>query len=110
MLRPALVLMLLAPSAALAQTAEPREACLLAAGGRKIIEGACLLSPIGEDGSFQIASPDGALFAQVLITGEGTGDGYWNGTAGAGHAHDPLGSLRRTGGCWIGETAILCVW
>ena len=68
------------------------------------------LQPFSFDGSFQIASPDGRFFAQVLMDRPGQGTGWWNETPFAGHAHSPLGKLRRDDACWVNQWVSVCAW
>lgn len=105
-----LALAALAP-AARAEIDVPRDAeCLLIIGDQKLIGGRCTFTPLDADGSFTIAGLDGLFFAYVLVTGRGEADGYWNGTPGAQHAHDPLGRLTRKDACWQNANASVCAW
>ena len=59
-------------------------------------------------GSFSIGTgdPPSKYFAYVEIdTSAGVARGYWNGTAGASHAHEDLGSLVREGPYWVNDRA-----
>ena len=58
----------------------------------------------------RIASPDGRFFAQVLMDRPGQGTGWWNETPFAGHAHSPLGKLRRDDACWVNQCVSVCAW
>lgn len=105
-----LALAALAPPAR-AEIDVPRPAeCLLIVGDQKLIGGRCTFTPLDAEGSFTIAGLDGQFFAYVLVTGRGEADGYWNGTPGAQHAHDPLGKLRRDDACWVNDSASVCAW
>lgn len=84
--------------------------CLLVVKGAEIIRGTCLFTPIDADGSFQIAAMNGKFFAQMLVDQPGIGSGYWNETPFSGHAHSPLGTLRREDACWVNEEASICAW
>ena len=101
-------LLALAPAAA--QAADRPAECLLVVMGQEVIRGTCLFTPLAKDGSFQIASMNGKFFAQVLMDRPGRGTGYWNGEPYAGHAHNPLGALKREDACWVNETASVCAW
>ena len=92
-----------------AQDGRPAE-CLLKVQGQEVIRGTCIFTPLDADGSFQIMSLDDAFFAQVLMDRPGFGTGYWNGEANAGHAHSPLGALKRRDACWINQGASVCAW
>ena len=96
---------LLAASSAVA-LAKPAD-CLLQIAGRTYIDGPCNFSP-DTDGSFTIAAGD--YFATLLVDSPGVGQGYWNETPGAGHAHSPLGTMRRNQACWVNAKARLCAW
>lgn len=102
---------LLLASPALAEIGVARPAdCLLVVGNEKLIGGRCAFTPLDTDGSFQIASPDGRYFAQVLMDRPGQGTGWWNETPFAGHAHSPLGALRRDDACWVNQRVSVCAW
>ncbi|GAB1361766.1 hypothetical protein MASR1M32_10020 [Rhodobacter sp.] len=106
----ALTFLLLA-SPALAEIGVARPAdCLLIVGNEKLIGGRCAFTALDEDGSFQIASPDGRFFAQVLMDRPGNGTGWWNEEPFAGHAHSPLGALRRDDACWVNQRVSVCAW
>ena len=100
---------LLGASAAYAQDGRPAD-CLLVVAGAEIIRGACLFTPIDKDGSFQISALNGKYFAQVLMDRPGEGTGWWNETPYAGHAHSPLGTLRREDACWTSDRVSVCAW
>ena len=85
-------------------------ACLLVVMGKTFIHDTCLFTPIGRDGSFEIASMNGKYFAQVLINRPGRGSGYWNEVPYATHAHSPLGELRREDACWVNAQVSVCAW
>lgn len=80
--------------------------CLLEVDGKAYIDGPCEFSS-WEGGDFQILAGD--YFAYVYPS-DAPAYGYWNGTPGATHAHDPLGELRRDGACWVNETAKVCAY
>lgn len=104
-------LSLLLPGAALAEIDVPRKAdCLLVVGNEKLIGDTCMFTALDAGGSFSISSLDGQFFAYVLVDRPGVAQGYWNGTPYAGHAHDPLGTLRRDDACWVNDMASVCAW
>lgn len=88
--------------------------CVLSVAGTTYIDGPCEIDFFGGDGSFSALQldPSGDLsyFAYVLVIGRDVAEGHWNGERGASHAHTPLGTLQRRGGCWINETARVCAW
>lgn len=94
-------------------TADARPAdCLLEVQGRRVIDGTCDFSR-QSDGSFQISAKRGPRiewFAQVQVEGRNVAQGYWNGEAGARHAHYNLGQLQASGACWSNATARICAW
>lgn len=54
---------------------------------------------------------DGGYWVYILSEGDGLADMvYWNGEAGASHAHNSLGLMKREGSCWMNERAKLCVY
>ena len=77
--------------------------CFLEVGGRVYLDGICNYESLG-GGSFSIGTgdPPSKYFAYVEIdTSAGVARGYWNGTAGASHAHEDLGSLPY----WVNDRA-----
>lgn len=106
MRRPALlVLGALAWSAAPA-AAQPRPVdCELTVRGQTHIRGTCQFTPM-QGGSFQISGGD--YFAQVTLTGPGVAEGHWNADPASTHAQAPLGSLSRSGACWVGAAVRIC--
>ncbi len=84
--------------------------CLLMVGGATVIDGPCRFEPIDEEGSFTVTSPDGGFFVYLLVASPGVAEGYWNEERGAGHAHSPLGTLRRDEACWSNAEATVCAW
>ncbi|MBK6467538.1 MAG: hypothetical protein IPL38_02300 [Rhodobacter sp.] len=104
-------LSLLWASAATAEIDVPRKAdCLLVVQAEKLIGGSCMFTALDADGSFSISSLNGQFFAYVLVDRPGVARGYWNGAPYAGHAHDPLGQLRRDDACWVNDVASVCAW
>lgn len=96
---------------ALAETERSRDRiveCRLVIDRRDYIRGPCTFSRIDRDGSFQIMARNGRTFAQVLITGRGVGEGYWNGGRYGTHAHAALGTLRRDNACWANDRVSIC--
>jgi hypothetical protein len=87
--------------------------CYLSVQGKVYEDGPCeiMLQP---GGSFSIGAGNAArsrFFAYVdLDQTAGTARGYWNGTEAASHAHEELGSLLRSGGCWANGEAKVCAW
>ncbi len=84
--------------------------CLLVVEGAELIRGPCTFTALDTDGGFTIAVLNGKWFAYVLVDRPGHAQGYWNGTAYGGHAHDPLGPLHREDACWVNDTASVCAW
>ncbi len=86
------------------------ETCYFEVDNEILIEGTCSFVPF-EGGDFGIYDnySNPIYFAFVYIDGN-FAEGWWNEDAGAGHAHTPLGSLRRVGGCWINQTVRVCAW
>jgi hypothetical protein len=82
--------------------------CRLTVQGTNYIDGACWVR-LETGGSFQIMSLDGTYFAQ-LHNSNGSGQGYWNESPNATHAHTDLGAMTRSGGCWANESAEICAW
>ncbi|QUJ76956.1 hypothetical protein KDD17_02585 [Sulfitobacter albidus] len=83
--------------------------CELTVVGQTYINGPCDIRSLSDgEGSFQITSLDQKYFAYLYVRGAGIGEAFWNEIAGAGHAHTPLGNLRREGACWINDTARIC--
>jgi len=86
--------------------------CILEVGGTRYIDGPCDID-LQDDGSFIATARDhgeATYFAYVLLDGKDTATGYWNGEPGASHAHTPLGTLARHGGCWQNRDARVCAW
>lgn len=100
-----------------------------AARGPKVIYGSCKLIVDGvqyvniaqgcpiwmdTDGTFWIntdrANFMGDYIAELRPSGNGWGDGHWNGQAGSTHAQAPLGEDFRmgNGGCWSNRRATIC--
>lgn len=87
------------------------ETCLLIVDGQTIIDGPCDYWPISDDGTFQISSLDGSVFAQLSRDARpDLGIGYWNETPGASHAHTTIGDLKREGACWVNTASRICAW
>lgn len=83
--------------------------CLLAVGGQTYIAGSCDIIPLDDElGSFQIISTDLSYFAYLYVEGADAASAFWNETAGASHAHTPLGALTRDGACWVNAAARIC--
>ena len=86
--------------------AEPRPAdCELTVRGQTHIRGTCQFTPM-QGGSFQISGGD--YFAQVTLTAPGLAEGHWNADPASTHAQAPLGSLSRSGACWVGADVRIC--
>ena len=86
--------------------------CTLRVDGHTYLDGPCNID-LGTGGSFSIgtgnARTGSRYFAYVNRDPDsGIADGYWNGAPGSTHAHDPLGTLRREGACWMNERARVC--
>lgn len=81
---------------------------LLSRGGRPSVSGRHwqLRKPGRRSFSIGTGDPPSKYFAYVEIdTSAGVARGYWNGTAGASHAHEDLGSLVREGPYWVNDRA-----
>ena len=105
------VLLVLVPAAAVAEVDVTRDAdCLMVIEGQELIQGRCAFTPIDTDGSFILTGLNGKYFAYVVMDRPGVAEGYWNGTPYAGHAHAPLGTLRREDACWVNDIASVCAW
>lgn len=89
--------------------------CYLSVGGHVYLDGSCNVD-LTSDGSFSIGTGDtdrlrSRYFAYVNIDPETKkADGSWNGVDAESHAHDPLGTLTRSGGCWSNNHAKVCAW
>lgn len=84
--------------------------CLLQVNGRTVADGFCHVI-FFSGGSFQIVGRPGEPSAVVNIDGSsGRAEAYWNGEERAAHAHEPLGTVVRQGGCWINDHARACAW
>ena len=85
--------------------------CVLVVDGKTYLNGPCPMT-LEKGGDFTIGSDGKTMskhFAMVSIDkASGTGDGWWNGPEGGGHAHDKLGLLTRKGACWTNERAKVC--
>lgn len=103
MIRPSLIAAALLSSPASAAT------CRLVAPEVVVLDAPCAFEAFDADGSFTITFDAEPVFVTVIVDAPGTAQGYWNGgVPGATHAHDPLGTLRRDGACWVGEGATVC--
>lgn len=80
--------------------------CELTVRGRTYIKGICQFAP-SAGGSFRINS-DNNYFAYVSVVSPGVAEASWNGSPDSTHAHASLGSLKRSGACWIGDQAKIC--
>lgn len=93
-----------------ASPADARPAqCILEVAGKAHISGSCdyrLLKDASAD--FQVTGTDGRHFVYIYVDGD-RASAHWNGEAAESRAHDPLGELRRDGGCWVNDTARICV-
>lgn len=86
--------------------AEGRPAsCELTVRGRTYIEGVCQFTPM-PDGSFQISGGD--YFAYVNLTALGVAEASWNENPASTHAHASLGTVTRSGACWLGTGVRIC--
>jgi len=87
--------------------------CFLGVDGHVYLDGPCNIDSY-KDGSFSIGAGEkmrSRYFAYVNIDPDTKkADASWNGVAGENHAHDPLGTLTRTGGCWNNARAKVCAW
>jgi hypothetical protein len=87
--------------------------CFLSVDGRVYLDGPCTVN-IGKDGSFTVGVSDAKrsrYFAYVNVdAATKKADASWNGVEAESHAHDPLGTLSRDGGCWSNARAKVCAW
>lgn len=86
-----------------AATAETIRQCELTVAGKTYIQGPCDYDPIG-GGDFIIRQD--RYFAYVYVSPQP--NGYWNGDPPGDRAHEPLGDLSRSKGCWSNATAKVC--
>ncbi|PVA09496.1 hypothetical protein DC366_14015 [Pelagivirga sediminicola] len=107
-----LLIVALAVLASAANAQEPGDAfCYFETDGTIVIQGRCQFAAQG-GGSFKIFDrlPDFGHFANLLVSSDGQGAGYWNGAPGNTHAHEPLGRMIRVGGCWVNAQSRICAW
>ncbi len=84
--------------------------CILEVAGKTYISGPCDYRPLKDaGGDFQVTGADGRHFAYVYVEAPDRATAHWNGELGENRAHDPLGALRREDGCWVNDTARICV-
>ncbi len=85
--------------------------CLISVGGRTYLDGPCRIT-LYPGGGFQAGGRGrGAYFATVDIdSASGGATSFWNGVDAESHAHDPLGTVVRQGGCWVNSNARVCAW
>jgi hypothetical protein len=108
----AVALAIVAATPAFANTPYSRGICLFSYGSEVQLNGPCEYT-LDKDGSLYVSdvpASKGNLFAYVNLNGDGTADASWNGGGGASHAHDPLGTMTRKGGCWGNDLNVVCVW
>jgi hypothetical protein len=81
--------------------------CLLVVDGKSYIDGPCVFVP-STGGGFSIIGYNN-WFAVVNVA-DGVASGSWNNDGGqpASHAQDELGSLVRSGACFVGPKARVC--
>ncbi len=108
----ALALAALVAVAGPATAADRTAACKIIVKGRTYLDGPCLFSPT-PDGSFSIGTGETAKsrskhFAYVNKNGANDADAYWNEDPSDTHAQDPLGTVHRSGACWVNATAQIC--
>ena len=87
--------------------------CLLQVNGKTYINGYCDIE-MDKDGSFTVNVGEHVrnqtYFAYLYRNDDGTADASWNKDPRSTHAQSPLGSMTRTGACWISDFAKLCAW
>lgn len=86
--------------------------CLIEVDGKAYTFGQCNADR-ERDGSLSVGTGDAGrspIFAIVNATEGGAADGYWNEEPRASHAQSPLGTMRKSGGCWVNERAKVCAW
>ena len=85
--------------------------CLISVGGRTYLDGPCRIT-LYPGGGFQAGGRGrGAYFATVDIdSASGGATSFWNGVDAESHAHDPLGTVVRQGGCWVNSNERVCAW
>ncbi|WFU23583.1 hypothetical protein QA649_37120 [Bradyrhizobium sp. CB1717] len=84
--------------------------CLLDVQGTRYLDGVCN-GEFHQGGSFTLGFGGGSpYFISVKRNPNGTATANWNGTPGRSSADYPLGTLTRSGPCWVGEQARACAW
>lgn len=91
---------LLAASPALASR------CLLVVDDETKLSGPCQI----DRGTMSLTVGGGRGLTYFAVIQTDTGEAFWNEERGAGHAHTPLGSVSRTGACWLGRRTRICAW
>jgi hypothetical protein len=86
--------------------------CLLEVRGTSYLDGVCN-GEFLQGGSFTLGlggEEDSQYFVSVRRNSDGTATAHWNGPGGSNSADHPLGTLSRSGACWIGEQTKVCAW
>ncbi|BAU89385.1 hypothetical protein MPPM_0780 [Methylorubrum populi] len=86
--------------------------CLIEVDGKAFTFGQCNADR-EKDGSLSVGTGDASrspIFAIVNATDGASAEGYWNEEPRASHAQSPLGTMRKSGGCWVNEWAKVCAW
>lgn len=84
--------------------------CHLSVGAEVFTDGPCQYEE-DVDGSFRFFDAESnRMFVYMSMNGDGTAQGYWPGPTGGTHAHDSLGTLTRSGACWVNDVARVCAW
>ncbi|MCJ2064923.1 hypothetical protein MKK63_19740 [Methylobacterium sp. J-088] len=112
----ALVAGLLLPGAAWAQIKVRKADCLVEAGGRTLINGACEFltdaSAYGV-GGFRLATYENGYIrygAIVTISSPGRGTATWSREAGGKPEDGPTDVVTSNGACWTGSRSRVCAW
>lgn len=99
-------------STADAPASVPRQ-CYLKVDGVVHLDGTCLVFPMGKHAytmnTWTRGKPANSHFAMVSPNPDGTGTATWNADPDDDRALDPLGTVRKDGGCWANDRARLCV-
>jgi hypothetical protein len=86
--------------------------CLLEVRGTSYLDGVCN-GEFRQGGSFTLGlggEKNSQYFVSVERNSDGTATAHWNGRPGSNSANYPLGTLSRSGACWIGEQTKVCAW
>lgn len=86
--------------------------CTFVVDGKTVVEGRCLVFPMGDGGYTLNAWSDGkpaqSHFAVVSTNSDGTANVTWNADPDDDRAADSLGIAHLKGGCWLNERIRIC--